>query len=1018
MSSHNYRSRENSNTRTVNNVHDLDRAGVPDNIPMLEHIGDDSSADSRSVDSDVGYTELQRDIIDQSQEKLYDRRQHDIRFDTPRSGYDPIKTVHPLGVSSVHSHGDKGFDYRDFPKNVDQDHQNFDPHTQFLHARGLIGLNKTRYITNYVNIDSRDRNKLPCTKDSSPIKLVTDPLSFNADILRICLDDVPGSAISRLTPGTKIIIRGLEEHSFTLRTAVPDNFGILVESFVFEEGIQHMRVEASNNIDVQTGDIVNVKEDYVDNKVRFSGFKGDVMKRFTFDFNGFIVTLMPGVDPRTTVFEIRENLYGDMDMKIADFVVDAFGIVIEDNTDRPYTDVITWIYPGPAPPNDVSLVPGYFTSATNELNDVPAPSIPITFVEYIRYIETMQNAIRPVLAAFVGDPDSAFTQFHIDNNDTYETEVRFVLDELTQCINTSRHGNIPLNFLNMTHNIFFTDTDVLACLANELLTTDIPSASNFFIKLDRPYQRTIATYNQPMSSSSLVVTVFNPQLSDVLVAFKHYGGVPIRSINAEFPLGPLSDAGFRFVSDVREIGGKLFALVPLSRSGFLNRDFGGECLTFSFVESEDSGSIQPNSYIVEFGRVYYRVAMIRMVNSQFPIAQKAFADGITGAVRNNLLCWQNLDDGSIVYSIEAEPGNYNPAELKAELESKVSQIMRFDEEIPRNIPNIMIFEIDDNTDLVTIEAFDVFRSVDEPFIVSVNFIDINTAGSPENLDPENAYYVFPSQFYTDFPGFNQSCQCFRIKINHPNHGLSRFDEIVIQGSINMGMIGAIELNCRHVVTNVVDMDNYDIVIENINLIMPANPAALGGFDVEILIPIKFRLLFDKPGTMGVQLGFRSVGLETSITPYQTIITNDVLYEDETIEDVLSLIDPNLDLSSIDTSNVAIRNSVNLAGPPYLLITCQELINVRGRGRIKDIFYKINLNDNSKNSGDTIEPMAYDSFADAPIFYNEPLRRLEKLTLEFFTPDGDLYDFNGQDHSFVLEVVTFEEIPEATSLQKK
>ena len=1011
MSSHNYRSRRNRNTRTVNDVHDLDRAGVPDNIPMLEHIGDPSSDESRSVDSDVGYTELQRDIIDESEQKLYDRVQHDISHDDPRR-LAPTNSAHMLG-----GHGDRGYDYRNFPKNIAQDHENFDPHTQYLHSRGLIGLNKSRYITNYVNIDSRDRNLLPCTKDSSPIELVTDPLSFNSDILRICLDDVPRTVVDKLTPGTKITIKGLEEYSFTLRTAVPNNFGDLVESFVFMEGEQYMRVEASNNIDVQTGDIVDVKEDYADNKVRFDGFKGDVMKQYTFNFNGFIVNMTSNPDG-TTTFEIREDLYGDMLMKIADFVVDAFGVVIEDNTERPYTDVISWTYPGLPPPNDVMLVPGYFASAANELNDVPAPSIPISFVEYIRYIERMQNAIRPVLDAFVGDPNSAFTQLHIDNNDTYETEVRFVLDEFTQCVNTSRYGNIPLNFLNMTHNIFFTDTDVQACIDGEPPTTDIPSASNFFIKLDRPYQQTVATYVQPMSSSSLVVTVYERRLCDVLVAFKHYGGIPIRSINAEFPLGPLSDAGFRFVIDTREIGGKLFALVQLDRAGYLNRNFGGDCLTFSFVESEDSGSVQSNSYIVEFGRVYYRVAVIRMVSSQFPIAHKAFTDGITGGLRNNTLCWQNLDDGSIVYSVEVEPGNYSPEELKLELETKVSQVMRFDEEIPRNIPNVMTFDIDDNTDLVRIEAFDVYRSVTEPYVVAVNFIDINTFGSPENLDPENAYYVFPSQFYTDFPGFNQSCNCFRIKINHPNHGLSRFDEIVIRGSINLGTIGAADLNGRHVVTNVVDANYYDIVIENINAIVPDDPTAFGGFDVEILIPTRFRLLFNKPGTMGVQLGFRSVGLETSITPYETVITNDVLYEDETIEDVLSLINPNIDVSAIDTSNVAIRNAVNLAGPQYLLITCPEVENIRGRGRVKDIFYKINLNDNSKNSGDTVEPMAYDSFADTPVYYNEPLRRLEKLTLEFLTPDGDLYDFNGQDHSFVLEIVTYEEIPESTSLQKK
>jgi hypothetical protein len=1243
MSSHNNRSRYNSNETSSNNVHDKERAGVPDNIPMLEHIGDSSS-----VDRDVGYTELQRDIIQRSEDKLYNRRQHDVRFDLPEGSYDPIKVAHPLGVTAVNSHGDRGYDYRDYPENVAQDHEKFDPYIQYLHTNGLIGLNKKRYIINHVNIDSRDRNKMPCTKNDTPIRLDPNPLTFNSNILRLDITNVDQSVCNRLTPGTKIVIRGLEEYQYTLRTAVPDNFGNLVESFIFEEGKQYMRVDANNNIDVQTGNINDVKEDYADIKVRFEGFTGDLRKVNFYNFSGFQITSFPDpLNSENTVFEIREDVYGDQLFKIADFKVDRFGVVIEDNTQRPYLDVITWTNPAAAT-NPISLSPAYFTAVANDLTGTPAPSLPTTFTEYINYIEDVQNITRPHVFTNVGGPDTAFVRNYQDNNDSYQTTVRFNLDELTQCTQTSRIGNIPLNFLNMSHRIFFTASDVEASIAGDPLTTDIPSDSNFFIELDREYIQSPFVFTQPVGSSILQVTTFETTLSDVLVAFKHYGGVPIRSINAEYPLGPQADAGFRFVIDLLQTGGRKYALVQLTRPGYLNRAFGGDCLTFAFVDSEETGFIQPNRYVVEFGRVFYKVASIKMVSSQFPIAQKAFQDGVTGGVKNNLFCWQNLNDGSIIYSIEVEPGDYTSEELEKELERKVLAVDRFDEEIPRNIPNIMRFDIDPNTDLVKISSFNYYKAPGEPFLLANNLFDINTPGSPENLDPENAYYIFPTGgYFTDFPKFSGSCQCFRIKVFYPNHGLKQFDEFIIEGSTNFGQIPADLINGPRVVTQVIDDNNYDFVINNVNLTelqsftvtgtidpitgtftantngtinantvsnldadltgdidtlltgtvdttgivsanldlaanidtdttgtitagvtgdidttisgdfdgditgdinttiagnidgvldgemtgdinttiaadfaadldatanatvdldvtgsINANASAtvdldldgsvdldtigtvtggvtgdllvdvsgnvnvmgdgdvdvdaegtitgtisgviatttegefsgtaelnatitqnasnsMGGFCVVILTPNKFRLRFDKPDTIGTQLGFRDVGLCTSITPYDTMITNDTLYEDEDIVNVLSLINPDIDISTIDTSDIAIRNSVILVGPPYLLITCSEIHNVRGRGAVKDIFYKINLRDNSRNSGadDRVEPMAYDTYADTPIFYNEPLRRLEKLTLEFLTPDGDRYDFNGVNHSFVLEIVTYEEIPEATSLQK-
>jgi hypothetical protein len=46
-----------------------------------------------------------------------------------------------------------------------------------------------------------------------------------------------------------------------------------------------------------------------------------------------------------------------------------------------------------------------------------------------------------------------------------------------------------------------------------------------------------------------------------------------------------------------------------------------------------------------------------------------------------------------------------------------------------------------------------------------------------------------------------------------------------------------------------------------------------------------------------------------------------------------------------------------------------------------------------------------SFASAPYLCPQPMMRLDTLRVSFYRPDGSVYDFNGVDHSFSLEVVS-------------
>jgi hypothetical protein len=141
----------NTNTNT-NNIISNASEDVPRNINfMLNHVGFHDK-----VDKDIDYVRQQKEIIDESNENLYQRNQHNINLITNLQS-----SVNPFAMNMISNHGNKGFDYRDFPKEIEKDNEKYDPYIGYLHKNGLIGKNNSRYTTHYINIDSRYRNKKP-----------------------------------------------------------------------------------------------------------------------------------------------------------------------------------------------------------------------------------------------------------------------------------------------------------------------------------------------------------------------------------------------------------------------------------------------------------------------------------------------------------------------------------------------------------------------------------------------------------------------------------------------------------------------------------------------------------------------------------------------------------------------------------------------------------------------------------------------------------------------------------------
>jgi hypothetical protein len=110
--------------------------------------------------------------------------------------------------------------------------------------------------------------------------------------------------------------------------------------------------------------------------------------------------------------------------------------------------------------------------------------------------------------------------------------------------------------------------------------------------------------------------------------------------------------------------------------------------------------------------------------------------------------------------------------------------------------------------------------------------------------------------------------------------------------------------------------------------------------------------------------------------------------------------------AIDTTTPG--NAVIMCGINYILMTCEEMKIMETFGSVKDVFAKILLVGNPGK-------ISFNTYVDTPKIFYEPIQELTQLTLAFYSPNGKLYDFNGLDHSFTLEITTLDELPYDTHI---
>lgn len=529
--------------------------------------------------------------------------------------------------------------------------------------------------------------------------------------------------------------------------------------------------------------------------------------------------------------------------------------------------------------------------------------------------------------------------------------------------------NIPLKLINQTHkvSIKFDGNDYRMCI-------ELP----------------INFYSQNDSNTTLI--------SNCIIIYHNVGNYPINLINSNTPITSTNLNDYLIVSNSTNnyIELMLNSTISINNNIGIDGYWNGENfktgtnIQIGKITSSIRGYYNPNNYSINLDKTYNNICSIKMKSSEIPNVQKNIYKS-TESVRtynskktiqnvtylndsNNKLYWENIIDYGI-YNIELEPGYYTYDKLKIAIESKVSLI-------PRNLifSNLNIYKYN----LMEVN-FNVETNISNFKLFNINILP-NCLKSMETiiLEPNNILY--------------------NITIFHPSHNLKIGDKIYIENSIDYYIIGKNIINSidGHIVTNVINENNYMITINNINSITDVGDTE-GGQEIKIKSPAIFRLFFNFPDTFGSLIGFSLVGEQSSITNYSSA------YKFYTI----SNIDPyyiniNKTLIINDSLNITdVITDFNKENIRYILLQIENL-NVHSNPGGPQFFYKILMNS-------TPNTYISNSFVDTPVYFNPPLKSLNKLDITFVTPSGNLVSFGNLENSFTLEITSFNNYPENTNI---
>ena len=505
--------------------------------------------------------------------------------------------------------------------------------------------------------------------------------------------------------------------------------------------------------------------------------------------------------------------------------------------------------------------------------------------------------------------------------------------------NNTSLGNISLSLINKIHLVYLTsDND------------NIGSDSYYYIKI-----------------SSLSLSTIIDTTSNIEIKYQNLSGININKINSNYPISINQINGYLVVNSI--ISSNEFSVDLNDNATKTVNGAGGSNIYFSKIKSYIPAWIKPNSYRIPLNKSFENVTRIKLISTEFPNTEKVIRNHPLNET-NNKIYFQVLEDKDYTYEISITPGNYTVSSLRDEIKNSFESIQRItftDKLVVKEGNNALlekslnfsaIVEINQFTDIVSIALFSV--------VIIVKGITL----SDETYDDERK----------------------RIIVNHVDHGLSVGDKITIAGAQSTSAIPNSVLNIEHTIESVKDTNNYIIKLPLHNDSNTTDNTG-GGSAINILIPLSFRLLFNRKDTIGKILGFRNVGEQYSITPFAPVIFNNIAYEYDYFKDAVG------NEIFFDTETRQVENDViQLFGHNYILMCCTAFKGNESlsTNNVSGVFAKLLLSDSPGS-------ILFNQYIQLAEVLSKPIKTLSELEFKFFSPSGSLYEFNGIDHSFTLEI---------------
>jgi len=572
---------------------------------------------------------------------------------------------------------------------------------------------------------------------------------------------------------------------------------------------------------------------------------------------------------------------------------------------------------------------------------------------YQKYFDTSKVFVR--ISGVQGVKQNNY--YKIQNNNPYNTTSNNIYTKTIQYSNdpTSPYiGNVPVSFINNQHQIYLlppNDTSVIF------------DPNKFYILL-------------PFASDGTNIISTDDNINNnynITFDFDHYNFIPINEINADYPINSEHINGFQIVETINYtnnyITTKVYPPIDsnlINSSIFYYNNFGGDSIYLSIISQTVYGYPDQNNYTINLNKVYNNVVEIKLIDSTFINPAKTFYN--TGSSKNNRIYFQNMENIENIQFIELTEGLYTYDTLKTEIETQFSKLTRSVD--PINFVydlnyNIKV-SINTNTNVIT---FNSYKS--------------KTLKTPiNNVDP-----------VINLNDTGIGVGTYTIVIDHPNHGITtQTSTVLFSGFIDHLGIPAQFLNTEHTIT-IIDNNRYSFILKNINL-NQQKYSTNGGQNVIVLIPSPMKMYFNYSDTAGTVLGFRNVGYVTSITDYNYIINNSDPYLNEVNSDA--------------NGNIIIlkNKAIQLYKFTYFLMYCDLSNQLTNANTKNNLFSKYRITqDNILNNEKT----------DIGMYFYDPIFLVDKLSFKFYNPDNTLVDFNGNDHSFIIQITTLDNMPLLTNI---